>query len=241
MLPCIAIQSVPSSLTETQALAAQHLLDGELALLSPRATSKRFAEFVAGRIAARTAVRQLLSDSAQLPFSILREGNGPTGCPKVVLSDPQATPPHVSISHADGVAIAAAAFDRVGIDLVTIQSQSPSFIDETFDWRELEGWATWLQSEPASALTVTTAFAAKEAALKWLGAGFGIPLRGIEVAPDNTRAEERTDFRASTRHLCIAVARPNEPSWNLSSRYAQWDGRVAVALGSWSCRGRSVS
>jgi phosphopantetheinyl transferase (holo-ACP synthase) len=100
----------------------------------------------------------------------------------VVTSDASLVP-QVSISHADGVAVAAASFARIGIDIATIEHQQASFIDETFCDNELAAWAAWLRAEPTSPLTVTTAFAVKEAALKWLGTGFGTPLRAIQIVP----------------------------------------------------------
>jgi phosphopantetheinyl transferase len=180
---CFDFQAIPTSLQHVHALAAGHLHGDELALLSSRATPKRIAEFVAGRVAAHKAINRLLErDSIRARFSILREGDGPTGCPQVFMPV-SAHPPRVSISHADGLAVAASAHGKIGIDIAAIEPQAPSFINETFSPRELEAWAKWLASDPTSAVAITTAFAAKEAALKWLGTGFGLPLKSIQITP----------------------------------------------------------
>lgn len=204
MLPRIALQVVPASAEDAMALSARHLLPDELALLSPRATAKRLAEFVAGRVAARTAVGKLLGCSRHNPrFRVLREGNGPTGCPKVVTSNAEPAA-YVSISHADGLAIAAAAHRKIGIDLATIEDHAQSFLDATFSPRELNSWGAWLQSEPTSPLAVTAAFAAKEAALKWLGTGFGVPLKRMEIVPIVAAASSST-FAPSIQMLPVTL------------------------------------
>ncbi|HEY5956810.1 MAG TPA: 4'-phosphopantetheinyl transferase superfamily protein [Polyangiaceae bacterium] len=171
-------------------MAACYLHPTERALVSTRMTPKRLAEFIAGRLAARTAVRHLLGEQAIETFPrILREGNGPTGCPRVV-TEASDLDLGVSISHTDGVAIAAACFGRIGLDLATIETQSRCFVEDTFSSRELILWAAWLRLHCTSALALTTAFAAKEAALKWLGTGFGLPLRAIEILPDGAGVDE---------------------------------------------------
>jgi 4'-phosphopantetheinyl transferase EntD len=222
--------TVPTSVEDARALAAQHLLPEELALLSPRAAPKRIAEFVAGRVAARRAVARLSGQDARSPlFRILREGEGPTGLPTVVTSAPGASL-HVSISHADGLAIAAAAYCRIGIDLATIQPQAQSFLDETFSPRELGQWAAWLQSDPNSPLTVTTAFAAKEAALKWLGTGFGMALRGIEVCPRETDRVCVSFSPRSIGRFCLDLKQGIMQSQRVAARLVQRAERLVVTV-----------
>jgi 4'-phosphopantetheinyl transferase EntD len=227
MSPSISMQTVPASVEDARALAAQYLLPEELALLSPRAAPKRIAEFVAGRVAARRAVARLSGQDPRSPlFRILREGDGPTGLPTVVTSASGASL-YVSISHADGLAIAAAAPRRIGIDLATIQPQAQSFLDETFSPRELGQWATWLKSDPNSPLTVTTAFAAKEAALKWLGTGFGMALRGIEVVPD---AACRSRSPQEPRRLSVAINETRKGCWSLEARQSRICDKISILL-----------
>jgi len=226
----VALQAVPGSIAEARALALQNLLDLELALLSPRATSKRVAEFVAGRVAARRAVRRLLSRTGLCStFAVLREGDGPTGCPKVVGSGLDDKPICVSISHADGIATAAASHQRLGIDIATIQHQEASFLAEAFNPRELAAWGSWLRSEPTSPLTVTTAFAAKEAALKLLGTGFGLGLRAIVVLPHLDDCGGRIP-RSARRGTAFLNRTEDGAEWPLAAVVILRGSRVSVLL-----------
>jgi phosphopantetheinyl transferase len=230
---CTVLQRVPSVSEDLDQLAARHLEPLETALISTRSSPKRRAEFIAGRIAARAAVSRLLG---QLPssssFLILREGVGPTGCPIVAMtgdSDAAATP-HVSISHADGLAVAAACFGRVGIDLASVQAQKHSFVDDTFSTQEITQWAAWLHSERTSALTITTAFAAKEAALKWLGTGFALPLRAIEILPTSVGVDvSSAAFPVPTLVFRVTlIERGKEHPRTLSGRFARIDDRILI-------------
>lgn len=232
---CVALQQVPSASEEQHHLAMCRLQPEEISLIPPRATPKRRAEFTAGRVAARTAVSRLLGD---LPSSssilILREGMGPTGRPIVVLTGGTDVPrtPHVSISHADGLAVAAASFGNIGIDVASIQSQERSFVDDTFSPMELARWADWLRSEKYSALTITTAFAAKEAALKWLGTGFALPLRAIEIRPVDAGIEEEPASFPTPNSLfrVTVIERDSDDSRILTCRFAQMEDKISILL-----------
>jgi phosphopantetheinyl transferase len=227
-----AMQPVPASSDELYDMAAHRLDPRELALVSDRCTQKRLADFVAGRVAARKAVSQLLRDVGSVSdFLVLREGNGPTGRPRVELTGRGAAP-YVSISHADGLAIAAASFARIGVDLATIADQDRSFVEETFSAHELDEWAAWLNSPRTSAMTVTSAFAAKEAALKWLGTGFGQPLRSIEIVPAEKGTRDRTSsFPGQT--TCFAACLIDCGLFSrrfLSGRHWHSEDRVSVEV-----------
>lgn len=228
----VMLWQVPSTSEDLRELGMRYLDPREMALLSPRASSKRWAEFIAGRIAARAAVAHLLevSPSSQA-FLILREGEGPTGCPLVVLTSP-ARVPRVSISHADGLAVAAACFEGIGVDLASIEAHERCFVEDTFSSRELSRWAEFLGSLRTSALTLTTAFAAKEAAMKWLGTGFALPLRAIEVLPVGGGSVEcPPSFPVPALEFPVVLIEQSEASTRpLSARFARIDNRVVVLL-----------
>ena len=232
---CVAVQQVSSLSEDLHDLAASNLQPEEIALISSRSAPKRCAEFIAGRIAARAAVSRLLGQPPSASFFlILREGDGSTGRPIVAIRGEcnAAATPHVSISHADGLAIAAACFARVGIDLASLQTQSQSFIEDAFSPPELTQWAAWLRSDRTSALTVTTAFAAKEAALKWLGTGFALPLRAIEIVPVDVGVNEApASFPAATLVYSARLIEHGKAAPRLlSGRFARIDDKISVVL-----------
>jgi phosphopantetheinyl transferase len=228
---CVALRQVPSASEDLNALAARFLDTRELALLSSRSTRKRRAEFIAGRIAAREAVSRLLGHPAFTSFQILRHGNGPTGRPRIAVNHGSVAP-EVSISHADGLAVAAANFGPIGLDLASIQPQNQSFVADTFSPLEINRWAAWLRSERTSALTLTTAFTAKEAALKWLGTGFGIALRAIEILPaGNAYDEQPASFPVPTLAFPVELRGYGSiDSRSLSGRFVQIGSRISIVL-----------
>jgi hypothetical protein len=83
-----------------------------------------------------------------------------------------------------------------------------------------------------SALTLTTAFAAKEAALKWLGTGFGTPLRAVEVLPKGCRRDERpSPFAVPTSIFTVELLnREGDRACALSGRIACIEGSIALVL-----------
>ncbi len=157
----------------------------ERALLGPNATAKRRSEFAAGRAAARAALHRLLGERA-LGAVILRDearrpaALGADGAPLAI----------VSITHAAGLAAAAAAGSPIGLDIVAIEPVERSFRDDAFLPGETEAWSAWLGSDDPS-LAACAAFAAKEAALKWLGTGLSIPLLALRATPCGGRGPAR--------------------------------------------------
>lgn len=156
----------------------------ERALLSSRTTARRRAEFVAGRLAARAAVTALTGTDDPDRW-VARDA---WGAIHLATLD---TPVHdvfVSITHAEGLALAAASTERVGVDLVVLEAPSSGLRDETADADEHQRFAAWLsEAAPAEGLRPDSSplvlFAAKEAALKWLGLGLHAGLRDLVLAP----------------------------------------------------------
>lgn len=183
------------------------VFEAEAALLSSNATDKRRREFAAGRYAARAAVRRLtgyedvviLRDAAGAP--VIARGLGPV---------------HVSISHADRTAVAVAARTRVGVDIVSVEDHGRPFVREAFATGELRSWARLLGCDQRSPLVACVAFAAKEAALKWLRVGLKAPLHSVVLNHGKRRAtctwlgsatRARSTQAASVVGSCCAISR----------------------------------
>ncbi len=219
------------------ALGLAPVLDGALerrlhpeerGMLPARASAKRRAEFAAGRVAARTALAWLLGrESCDLP--VLREPG--TGRPLVEWTAGSSLPLHVSISHADGLAVATAAHVPIGVDLVTVQSSEASFAREAFVAGELAGWASWFGVAAEDPFAAAAAFAAKEAASKWLGVGLTVPLLEFRVEPTGQRWFDRvcglaTPVEAFRAALVPAAGRPCV----LAACLARFGRQLMVAL-----------
>lgn len=144
----------------------------ELDRLSPRAVPARRASFLAGRWAAR---RALSARWGTLPAA-LRIDADERGQPVV----PGA---HLSITHAEGWAIAGASGARLGLDLVAVEELPDAMRDDAFAPGELETLARALEGSSDPRFALCLGFAVKEAALKWLGIGMAVPLPSVRVTP----------------------------------------------------------
>jgi 4'-phosphopantetheinyl transferase len=103
---------------------------------------------------------------------------------------------------------------RLGLDLVQVEPLGEPFAREAFAEGELAAWQARLGDPGApSDRTVATAFAAKEAALKWLGCGLRLPLGAVSVAP----LAGAGPWRRRGGHEMAAAVR--------------WEGRTAVLEG----------
>ncbi|MCC6812324.1 MAG: 4'-phosphopantetheinyl transferase superfamily protein [Deltaproteobacteria bacterium] len=163
----------------------------ERSLLSPRATVARARDFVGGRLAAKAALAARFGAGEWI---IERATGEHEGAP-IVHGPAQAS---VSISHTDGFAIAIAGPAPAAIDLVKLEPLPESLCEEAFTSAERRAWA--LSGEP---LAMTVAFAAKEAALKWLRVGMGTPLHSVRVMPRRYDAiDVETDALRATLRAC---------------------------------------
>ena len=185
-LPGIRLASVPVPISPgvRDALVCRWLAPRELRLLSPLAVEKRSCEFVAGRLAAKTAVARLrgMPIARDVVHTLVADG-AMSGQPIAAdTSGRRMTGIHLTITHSDGMAIAAAAMEPIGIDLAPVEMRTRAFEDDVFVEGELDGWRRVLGAS-APARVQAVAFAAKEAALKWLGVGLRLSLHDIRVTP----------------------------------------------------------
>lgn len=171
----VAFRRVPAAGTHAPALA-----EAERALLGPRATQKRRAEFTAGRSAARAALRRFLGPTAR-DYVVLRDGD--SGRPVPFAATGAHAPAFVSITHASGLAVAIAGVEPLGVDLVALEPIERAFREEAFSSDELSAWEAFTGDPPGGDRAACVAFAAKEAAVKWLGTGLTVPLLGVRAIP----------------------------------------------------------
>ncbi len=206
--PTVALVRVPASEAVRAAWEREYLSPAEASLVGTRATEKRRAEFVAGRLAAKAAAALLLGPPwSPGDVAVLREGNATTGAPRLALSRWPAGELRTSISHADGLALAAASRERVGIDLVAVEDHGSPFAAEAFAPGELDRWRGSLGSSATADEAVAVAFAAKEAALKWMGAGLTVPLHRVVVLPIGVCAPAR-EVLAAPSSMRVRVVAP---------------------------------
>lgn len=208
--PIVAFRPVAAS----RAAAYAGVPAAERALLAPGATPKRLAEFTAGRAAARAAADRLLGGRGRCA-AVLRDAAAGSAQPVAVGPEGAALPAFVSITHADGVAAAAAALVPVGIDLVRVEPLTGAFRREAFRPGELAAWERLTGERTGGVAATCAAFAAKEAVVKWLGTGLTVPLLSLRLAPAGPSRPARLGGLAAAA-LALALEGPVRcelPAW----------------------------
>ena len=232
-LSCMLVDDVPLDFLEPsgefwlRALAQIMLSRNERQFFKSMAAKvERRAEWLLGRIAAKDAVRELLSGRGfegicPADVEIMSEDSGR---PVVGGHWPAAwgEAPYISIAHKGGRALAmagaSASWAGVGIDIERIESRPRHFLETAFSEHEIEALArAEAQQED---LCATRFWCVKEALGKALGLGLPEILSGIEVEaidPTTGRATLRRGadrFAASTLHdtewLIALVAIPRK-------------------------------
>ncbi|MEA3203384.1 MAG: hypothetical protein QOI63_1059, partial [Thermoplasmata archaeon] len=140
---------------------------------------KRAQEWRAGRLAAKQAVAQMVPAR---PADVEVRGDE-TGKPMVFVAG-QPADLRLSLTHRDGLAVAAVAAAPLGIDLESVEPKPQSFLEEAFALSELKGLMEASARGEDIAVQVACLWTAKEAALKRAGVGLRSDLRAHEVEAD---------------------------------------------------------
>jgi phosphopantetheinyl transferase len=165
--------------------------------------SRRRAEFIAGRIAARKAVARLLNGATPSQVEILRDV---TGAPFVV-----ALPSlRVSISHSNQVALAVAAHVAVGVDLEADEARPAAFSRLFFSVNEQERLS--MTSSQAQQTFLNTLWTRKEAVSKVGHWGGHLVFAAVDCLDPSVRIDgSRIEVRSASVAgyvLSIAARRP---------------------------------
>jgi malonyl CoA-acyl carrier protein transacylase len=139
--------------------------------------AKRADDWRAGRLAAKKAAVE--THPGLGPLDVEVRADPETGRPRLHLEG-QESALWLSITHREGLAIAALSPGPVGIDLETVQDRERSFLEEAFNVHELKGLLDAADPRTDAACL----WAAKEAALKRAGVGLKADLRAHTVTPD---------------------------------------------------------
>ncbi|MCW2536785.1 MAG: acyltransferase protein [Modestobacter sp.] len=158
------------------------------------APARRRAEWLAGRIAAKEAVRDLLLAAGERDWADcdIRIGARPDGGPVVTTPwSPGGAPPSISIAHSDGVAVAVAVpadAGGVGVDVQPVRPLSDE--TERLAFSEAERGALAALDDGMRPVRATQLWCAKEAAAKAVGCGLPLPPSDVRVL-----AEPAADHR----------------------------------------------
>jgi len=169
---------------------------------------KRRMEWLLGRLTAKTLLTRCLSELATVPFDHITIGNHPEGAPFVSIEG-LSTPIQLSISHRQGMAVAALSVNpgiSLGIDLEWVEDHPQSFYEDFFTPGELDIMA----GMPADrqAWVGTLIWSAKEAVLKALGKGLRMDTRTVDITGI---ARTTVDGWGS---YDLRIANPNQETWN---------------------------
>lgn len=144
------------------------LAPGEAARAEAMRIPKRREDFLLGRWAAKRLIAPVVGCEAR----DVEVRAAPSGRPVAFVRDvPQ--PFCLSISHRDGLALAAMDDAPVGADLERVEPRSEAFVRDWFTPREIE--------DAAGDLFVNLIWSAKESALKALGVGLHADTRSVEI------------------------------------------------------------
>jgi 4'-phosphopantetheinyl transferase len=185
------------------------LIDEERAVMADLAVPTRRADWRLGRWTAKT----LLSAELGVPPGRIEIRAADDGAPDAFVDGDRAEV-SLSVSHRDGLAVAAASPlpTTVGIDLETVETRSDAFVRE---WLAAEEQAQLPSAGAARDVQVLCCWTAKEASAKVL----------------------REGLRLDVRHA-VVVAGPSAPAW--SPLEVTWRTEGIVHSGWWRCDDSTV-
>jgi phosphopantetheinyl transferase (holo-ACP synthase) len=182
------------------------LNDREREVYNGFALEKRRRDWIAGRLAAKRAVRASVRRSAgvTLPYAAITIWNDATGGPRVAVDGDSCLEDdlNVSLAHADGAGVAAVArtatAGSVGVDIEGATSLDPALIRRVMGAREIEALGADGSLDPLAIWT------AKEAAYK-ASAAVCSALRDVELTWSDGRLTlaRIADARAPRHHLGV--------------------------------------
>lgn len=144
--------------------------------------SRRSADWLLGRRAAKSLLRRACPDLGRLPERAITIANEPSGAPVIHVDGLPGYPGCLSITHRRSTALAAYCPTpgwRLGIDLEQVEDRHESFLFDYFTPAEIET-ALACRGE-LHALWITLAWSVKEAVFKALGTGLRLDTRSVEV------------------------------------------------------------
>ena len=196
MLP---VAEIVREMEEAPEAFLKHTLDEEeVREHGQKATPKRAAEWLTGRIALKRSIRRVMTTTDRETFSenSIRITQDEHGKPVGELSSrPGLKIDSISLSHSNGLAMAAATasgtFEGLGIDLEKVEARSEAWVQDYFTEAEIraagEGSRRWVE--------LTRMWCLKEAALKAIGMGLRFDLRDINVARLDEVGRAKLEFR----------------------------------------------
>ena len=165
----VAVTSEPAT--------AAHFTARELATYGAFPVQKRKDEWRAGRLAVKKAILETHAGLQATDVEVAADDR--TGRPRLLLRGSESAL-WISITHREGLAVAAVSPAPVGIDLETFEDRTRAFLEEAFHVKELRG----LLEAADPRFDAACMWAAKEAALKRAGVGLRSDLRAHTVSAD---------------------------------------------------------
>ena len=214
----LQISLVKAALAANQAeILEEHLNRAERNRFHDLKHEKRRLEWLAGRIAAKAAVRLFLDLFTQPP-SAVEVASSADGSPYVVMAEAalSSPPPHISISHSGDIAAAVAGGrPGIGLDIQEINASIEEIADEfcTSAERELTG----LSAGRIDAAALTAVWTAKEAA--WKAAAAKWPMKELTL----DRLEQHSEYW---------VGELRHPAGGRFKSVTFFDGNYCFAVGS---------
>jgi 4'-phosphopantetheinyl transferase len=210
------------------------LLDGDEV---HRADRFRVADARRRFVGARAMLRCLLGRRLGVPPRDLRLTTGPRGKPSVGPGD---TTVHFNLSHSADLVVVAIASSEVGVDVETLRPVPRAERLAARFFAESE--RRWLVDLPSEELerSFLRVWTCKEAYLKAIGSGIGVPLSRVEVdperpaviaAPNDPDVPSRwTLLRAELPSPAVCAVAVRGHGWQLAVREFDWQSLQSITL-----------
>jgi phosphopantetheine--protein transferase-like protein len=188
-----------------EAFLSRVLHDEEAKEHTKKMTPKRAAEWLAGRVAVKKSVQRFLAASNEpaVQEKGIRIVQDDQGKPRVELvGRPGPKMADISISHSNGLAMAAAAgpnsFVGFGVDVEKIEARSDAWVKDYFTDEEIraagDGENKWV--------ALTGMWSLKEAALKAMGTGLRFDLKDVRIVNLDELGKAQLEFcNEADKHL----------------------------------------